>query len=255
MNRIHPSAAQGFGAAAETYVRGRPDYPAGLLPWLTRELGLEPGRTGVDLGAGTGKFTRLLAGTGAELIAVEPVAAMREQLQAALPGIRAVAGSAEAMPLAPASVDAVVCAQAFHWFSTAEALAEIHRVLRPGGRLGLVWNVRDESVDWVAALTEIISPFEAGSPRYRTGLWRRAFDGQPFTPLEETCFPNEHVGPPQAVIVDRCLSVSFIAKQPPAARAEVEAAIRELIATHPDLRGRETVRFPYSTRAFRCMRQ
>jgi len=252
MPQVHPAAAQGFAASAEAYVRGRPSYPSALLPWLTGTLDLGAGRTCVDLGAGTGKFTRLLAQTGAEVIAVEPVAEMREQLAAGLPGVRALAGTAQALPLAEASVDAVLCAQAFHWFATAEALAELHRVLRPGGRLGLVWNVRDETVDWVAAMTAIMSPFEGATPRFHTGDWRRAFAGAPFTGLEEACFPYQHVGPAREVIVDRCLSVSFIASLPPAGRAQVEASLLELVASHPDLRGRETVAVPYLTHAYVC---
>ena len=252
MTPVHPSAAQGFAAAAETYVRGRPGYPAELQPWLASELELQAGRTCVDLGAGTGKFTKLLLRTGAEVIAVEPVAEMRDPVVAGLPGTRALEGTAQAMPLADGSVDAVVCAQAFHWFSDQAALAEIHRVLRPGGRLALVWNVRDESVDWVRALTGIMAPYEGGTPRYHSGNWRLPFDGRLFTELEETCFRHQHVGDPQAVIVDRTLSVSFIANLPEAERAGVKARLLDLIASHPELRDRESIAFPYLTHAFRC---
>jgi SAM-dependent methyltransferase len=255
MNQVHPSAAQGFSSAALTYVRGRPDYPAELLGWLGQDLGLQAGAVCADLGAGTGKFTRLLVRTGAEVVAVEPVAAMRDQLVAGVPGVRAVDGTAQAMPLADGSVDAVVCAQAFHWFADAAALAEIHRVLRPGGRLGLVWNVRDESVDWVAATAAIMAPYEGGTPRYHTGRWRLPFTGGLFTDLEETCFPYQHVGHPEEVIIDRTMSVSFIASLPEAARAEVEARLRALIAGHPALRDRDSVAYPYQTRAYRCVKR
>jgi SAM-dependent methyltransferase len=122
MSPIHPSAAQGFAAAAEAYVRGRPSYPEALSGWLTGALALGPGSACVDLGAGTGKFTRLLARTGAAVTAVEPVAEMRRELAAALPEVTALEGAAEALPLADASVDAVVCAQAFHWFANDRAL-------------------------------------------------------------------------------------------------------------------------------------
>jgi len=252
MTTIHPSAAQGFAAAAQIYVRGRPGYPAELLPWLTGELELQAGRTCVDLGAGTGKFTALLVQTGAEVIAVEPVAEMRRQLVADLPGVRAIEGTAESMPLAAGSAHAVLCAQAFHWFANDRTLEEIHRVLASGGKLGLVWNVRDESVGWVAALTEIIAPYETGTPRYHTGLWRQAFAGQPFTALEETCFPHQHVGSPREVIIDRTLSVSFIAALPAADRDRVAAQLQALIDGHPDLRGRERIAFPYLTHAYLC---
>ena len=255
MPEIHPSAAQGFAAAAQTYTRGRPSYPAELRGWLTGALDLGPGRTCVDLGAGTGKFTRMLVDTGAEVIAVEPVAEMRAQLSALLPGVRALEGTAERMPLAAGSVQALVCAQSFHWFGNAEALAEIHRVLEPGGRFGLVWNVRDESIDWVAELTAIMAPYETGTPRYHTGLWREPFREGPFSALEETCFPHQHVGTARAVILDRTLSVSFIAALPEAERARVEERLLALIATHPALRGRESVAFPYRTHAYRCIRR
>jgi SAM-dependent methyltransferase len=255
MPDVHRSAAQGFAAAAEAYERGRPSYPPALLPWLTGALGLQAGATCVDLGAGTGKFTRLLLASGAEVIAVEPVAEMRDQLAAGLPGVRALEGTAQALPLADASVHAVVCAQAFHWFASAPALAEIHRVLEPGGRLGLVWNVRDESVDWIAAMTAILAPHEGDTPRFHTGRWRQAFTGGLFTELEEACFPYEHVGPPREVIVDRTLSVSFIANLPAAERKQVEDQLLALIASHPGLRDRETVAVPYLTRAYWCTKQ
>jgi SAM-dependent methyltransferase len=252
MDQVHPSAARGFSVAAEAYERGRPGYPDELLGWLGGELALGPGRACVDLGAGTGKFTRLLARTGAALTAVEPVAEMRRQLEAALPGVTALEGTAEAMPLPAASADAVVCAQAFHWFATGKALEEIHRVLRPGGRFGLVWNMRDESVDWVRTLTGIMAPYEGDAPRSRTGQWRRPFTGRLFTDLEETVFPHQHVGSPRAVIVDRTLSVSFIAALPEGERAEVERQLLALVAGHPDLRGRDSIAVPYRTHAYRC---
>ena len=249
---VHHAAAKGFGAAAEAYQHARPDYPPELAEWLRSELGLAPGRVAVDLGAGTGKFTALLVQTGAEVIAVEPVAEMRRQLVADLPGVRALEGTAEAMPLHDASAHAVLCAQAFHWFANERTVEEIHRVLKPGGRLGLVWNVRDESVGWVAALTKIMAPYETGTPRYRTGLWRQAFAGQPFTALEETCFPHQHLGNPREVIIDRTLSVSFIAAQSEDVRERIAGQLRDLIDGHPDLRGRERIAFPYQTHACQC---
>jgi ubiquinone/menaquinone biosynthesis C-methylase UbiE len=137
----------------------------------------------MDLGAGTGKFTPLLVATGASVVAVEPVDAMRAQLLSNLPTVTALAASAQALPLADASVDAVLCAQAFHWFATPAALREIGRVLKVGGKLGLVWNVRDESVDWVAAITRIIAPYEGDTPRFHTGEWRRLFPSERFSQL------------------------------------------------------------------------
>ncbi len=148
----------------------------------------------------------------------------------------------------------MICAQAFHWFSTQAALAEIHRVLKPDGRLGLVWNVRDESVDWVAAITDIITPYEGDTPRFHSGRWREAFTGEYFSDPELSCFAYSHVGSPQEVIMDRFLSVSFIAALPDAEKTRVTEQLRSLLATHPALKGRDTVAFPYQTQAYLCRR-
>src|SRR4051812_24312774 len=141
MRDLHPAAAKGFTRGTDAYVRGRPDFPPAAIDWLLGDLALGPGKTVIDLGAGTGKFTRLLIETGAVVIAVEPSATMLERLARDLPGVAALRGTAQAIPLTEASIDAVVCAQAFHWFASAAALAEIRRVLKPGGMLGLIWNI------------------------------------------------------------------------------------------------------------------
>src|ERR1700677_165651 len=146
MAKIHHSAAQGFAAGAANYVAGRPEYPPQIETWLNEELGLDSSKSVLDLGAGTGKFSRSLLATGAKVIAVEPVPAMLDQLVRQYPEVEARSGSAEDIPLGDESVDAVVCAQSFHWFATPQALQEIHRVLKSGGALGLVWNLRDDSV-------------------------------------------------------------------------------------------------------------
>jgi len=254
MSGVHTSAQQGFSTQAVTYAQGRPNYPRQLTGWLADVLRIDAQSTVIDLGAGTGKFTRLLNALAPSLIAIEPVQAMAAQLAKLLPDVRLVNGTAESIPLASACADALVCAQAFHWFSTQAALAEIHRVLKPNGRLGLVWNVRDESVDWVAAITAIITPYEGDTPRFHSGKWREAFTGEYFSAPEMTCFPYSHVGSPQEVIMDRFLSVSFIAALPAAEKAEVTAQLRNLIATHPALKGHDTVAFPYQTQAYVCHR-
>ncbi len=152
-------AAEGYDtqATADTYARGRPDYPAALDAWLRDTLGLHTGSTVLDLGAGTGKFTPRLLATGARVVAVEPVQAMRDKLHATYGHVQVLDGRADAIPLPDASLDVVVCAQSFHWFATPDALAEIRRVLKPGGRLGLVWNMRDNSVPWVARLDALVN--------------------------------------------------------------------------------------------------
>lgn len=250
---LHAAARQGFARQSGAYGRGRPGYPPELQGWLRDALGVGPGRAVADVGAGTGKFTALLLAAGAQVIAIEPVQAMRERI-AAHPHLRVQAGAAQATGLAAASLDALTCAQAFHWFATPAALDEFARALKPGARLGLVWNERDTSVDWVAELTRIYTPYEAGVPRAATGDWQRAFPHPAFGPLTETVFTNAHIGPPEQVIIDRVLSTSFIAALPGGEQAKVRARLRRLIATHPALRGKTEVCLPYITRAFASAR-
>jgi len=255
MSAIHPSAAKGFAKEAETYRRGRPDYPDAVDGWLRDDLGLKSGRCAVDLGAGTGKFTRRLVATGATVIAVEPVAEMLGQLKAAVPEAQPRIGNAENIPLGDETVDVVVCAQAFHWFAGEQTLQEVHRVLKPGGQLGLIWNVRGYATPWVAALTTIMAPYEADVPRYHTGRWRACFPAAGFGDLHESIFTHGHTGPPEQVIVDRILSVSFIAALPSKIQTAVADEIRALIARTPELSGRAEVTFPYETTAYRCAKQ
>src|SRR6201994_3924951 len=144
--------ATSFGGAAATYERGRPPYPPEALDWL-----LPPGaRRVLDLGAGTGKLTRELAGRGLDVVAVEPLAGMRDELSRVLPGTPVLDGSAEHIPLPDGSVDAVLAAQAWHWVTPERAAPEVARVLVPGGTLGLVWNERDDAEPWVTELNRIV---------------------------------------------------------------------------------------------------
>ncbi|MBV8684014.1 MAG: class I SAM-dependent methyltransferase [Caulobacteraceae bacterium] len=246
---IHPKA-KAFDTAAPDYVRGRPDYPAELLTWLTGPMGISADARVVDLAAGTGKFTRLLVKTGARVIAVEPVAGMRRALRDALPQVETLKGTATAIPLGDGVAAAVLCAQAFHWFANADALTEIARVVEAGGRFGLVWNVRDDRVPWVKRISEILDSREADTPRHATGEWRRLFPSRHFGPLHETEFTHGHTGAPGDVIVARVKSVSFIAALPLKELAKVEAEVRAVIDSEAELRGKGEVTFPYVTRAY-----
>lgn len=254
MTAIHNTASTGFGAAAETYAKARPDYPAALDRWLREDLALGVGKSVLDLGAGTGKFTPRLLATGAEVTAVEPVEAMRERFARDLPEVTALAGTAEAIPAPDKAFDAVVCAQAFHWFASPEALAEIHRVLRPGGVLGLVWNTHDVAVPWVARLQDLQLPYEADTPRVRNGAWRKVFPAAGFGPLEETRFDHVHSGSSETVIVERLLSTSFIGALPEAERNIFAARVREAIAHEPALTGKTLIDYPYLTLAYAARR-
>ncbi|HWT35186.1 MAG TPA: class I SAM-dependent methyltransferase [Paraburkholderia sp.] len=253
-SHVHHAASEGYTKGADTYAKGRPDYPPELAGWLKDDLALGPGKVAVDLGAGTGKFTPRLVETGAQVIAVEPVAQMREKLAAALPQVDVREGTAQHLPLDDASVDAVLCAQSFHWFASHEALADIRRVLKPGGHLGLVWNVRDARVPWVAQLDAIVNAREGDAPRHHTGEWRRAFPAEGFSELEERHMPHGHTGPAEDVIVTRVHSTSFILALPPEAWGEVEREVRALIASERALASHDVVTVPYVTYAYRATR-
>jgi len=228
MRGVHDAAARGFSRSADAYDRARPDYPPAAVAWLAERLGLRPGRTVVDLAAGTGKLTRPLAATGAEVVAIEPVAEMRARIGDA--AARSLDGTAEAVPLPDASADAVTVAQAFHWFDGPAALAEIHRVLRPGGALALVWNRRPLENPVHAAIERIIAPYRGDAPAHRSGAWRAAFDATTlFGPLEERTFAHSRPHDADA-LADRVGSTSFVAALDDGPHAEVIAAVRALAA-------------------------
>jgi SAM-dependent methyltransferase len=252
MSGLHPTAADGFAQGARTYARGRPDFPPAALDWLKDELRLGREKVAVELGAGTGKFTKLLTRTSAEILAVEPVAAMLAQLRSELPDVRTLRANARHLPLRANSVDAVICAQSFHWFATQEVTAEIHRVLKPGGSLGLIWNVRDPSAAWVTELARIYSPYEGDAPRYDRAEWRSAFPAPGFGPLLEKSVRHSHTGSAEQVIVDRTASISFIAALPEQERRPVLDEVRALIARTPELAGKPTVSMPYVTQMYWC---
>jgi SAM-dependent methyltransferase len=233
VSRIHDAAAVGFARGAEAYELGRPGYPAEAL----EALRLSPDLTVLDLAAGTGKLTRPLAASGARVIAVEPVAEMRAALP---PSVEALDGTAESIPLGDGSVDLVTVAQAFHWFDGDAALAEIHRVLRPGGRLALLWNRRVEDAPANLAFDAVVEPFRRGTPTHRGEGWRAAFERTAlFGPLEEHVFATEQVFDADGLEA-RVASISFIAALPEAERAGVLAAARELAEEGP-------VQVPYRT--------
>jgi SAM-dependent methyltransferase len=237
----HQRQASSFGAAADAYERGRPSYPPEAVDWLLPE-----GASRVlDLGAGTGKLTRQLRDRGLDVIAVEPSAGMREQLARAVPGVTVHAGSAEEIPLADRSVDAVLVAQAWHWVDRSRAVPEVARVLVPGGRLGLVWNIRDEREGWVAELGRILhDPGE----HHRED---RGLIGPPFGPVEHRDVEWEHRLSRDA-LTDLAASRSYVITMPDEQRAAVLAAVRRLADTHPGPDGADELVLTYVTECYRA---
>ena len=235
---INEAAATGFGRAAGEYERARPSYPRAVLDALPSS------GTVIDLAAGTGKLTRLLRG---DVVAIEPVHAMRTVAATFAP---TVAGTAEVLPLRDACADAVTVAQAFHWFDAPRALAEIARVLRPGGTLLLVWNDRDKRVPWVEAYSAVVHAHDPGTA-YESDL-----DYAPvvaasgwFTPLELTEADNVQADVTVDVVVQRALSTSYVAAASDEVRAQVERDVRSLLAGFD-----EPFDFPYVTQIYTCTR-
>jgi len=244
---VHEVASSGFGAEADAYERSRPSYPPDAVAWIVDALDISPGRVVADVAAGTGKFTRLLAPTGAWLVAVEPVEGMR----ARLPRMPTTAAAAEALPFADHSLDAITVAQAFHWFDAAVALEQFHRVLRPGGRVALVWNARDRSVPWVDRVWSIMDRVEKRAPWRAHDEWREAafVDTPFFGPLHEATFRHEQVLSP-ADVVERVRSVSHVAVLPPAQQDALLDEVRALLRDDPATAGRDEVALPYRVDAF-----
>jgi SAM-dependent methyltransferase len=231
---IHESAQRGFARQADAYERGRPTYPPEAIAWLIDALGLAPGRVAVDVGAGTGKLTRALYPSGATLIAVEPVAEMRAVLERELPQARALEGTAESLPVDDGSVDVVVVGQAFHWFDAPAALTEFHRVLGDGGRLGLIWNVRDRRQQLQRAIDEITEPLRGDTPSQARGAWRTELERTELFELAAKFEVSFELQVDPDLAVDRIGSVSFVAALEDPRREEALERVRRLALEHPE---------------------
>jgi len=235
VTRSRQDRSLSFGAAAAAYERGRPSYPPEAIDWL-----LPSGaRNVLDLGAGTGKLTTRLVERGLHVVAVDPIPEMLEVLRTSLPETPALLGTAEEIPLDDNSVDAVLVAQAWHWFDPKRAIAEVARVLRPGGRLGLVWNTRDERLGWVRELGRIIG--RDGDP-----LEKKTTLPPPFTELQRHQVEWTNYLTPQALI-DLVASRSYCITSPAEVRTKTLDRVRELLATHPALANNNGVALPYIT--------
>jgi len=234
--------ARSFGAAAVQYDKGRPSYPEAAVDWLL-PVGAA---TVLDLGAGTGKLTRRLVARGLDVVAVEPSERMRGQLTRALPAVRALAGSAEQIPLPDGAVEVVLVAQAWHWVDVDRAVPEVARVLAAGGRLGLVWNDRDEREDWVAQLGRVMrrgieQDMDTTTPRI----------GTPFGPVERFDVEWTH-HLTRADLLDLVASRSYVITLAADERHDLLAEVEHLIDTHPSLAGVQDIQVPYIARCSRA---
>ena len=232
-----------FAEVAGAYERSRPGYPDDAVRWLA---GDEP-RDVVDLGAGTGKLTRALVALGHRVTAVEPLDEMRGELEAAVPSARALTGRAESIPLPDASADVVTCAQAFHWFDHTVAMPEVVRVLRPRGRLGLVWNSRDDRDTWTARLSEIIGNETVEETDVFPVLEASGF----FGPVETAEFSFEQVLDRDGLL-DLVLSRSYCAKLRKVDRDPILTAVAAL---YEATAGCDGVRLAYVTECFRTTKK
>ncbi|WP_395307881.1 class I SAM-dependent methyltransferase [Mycobacterium sp. AMU20-3851] len=240
MSQSNQQRSLSFGEEAAAYERGRPSYPPEAIDWL-----LPPDAQRVlDLGAGTGKLTVRLVERGLDVVAVDPIPEMLEVLSRSLPQTPALLGTAEEIPLPDDSVDAVVVAQAWHWFDPQRATREIARVLRPGGRLGLVWNTRDERMGWVKDLGAIIG-------HEHDPLNDEVTLAAPFTDLERSHVEWTSYLTPQALI-DLVASRSYCITSPTAVRTRTLEKVRELLATHPALANSTGLALPYITVGIRA---
>jgi SAM-dependent methyltransferase len=252
---VHEVAQRGFDAAGDAYERARPSYPPDAVAWLVENLAIDASTLVCDLAAGTGKLTRLLAPTGALLIAVEPVEGMSRHLRATQPDVPVVASTAEALPFAGAVLDAVTVAQAFHWFDADRAFAELARVLRPDGRVGLIWNARDRSVPWVDVLWSVMDRVEKKAPWRDHERWSDSALGERagFGPLNVAEFRHEqHLTPDD--VIERFASVSHVAVLEPTEQEAVLDEVRTILATHPETKGRTQLAIPYRVDAYWCER-
>lgn len=236
--------ATSFAGVAAAYERARPGYQTEAVRWLAGDEPLDV----VDLGAGTGKLTRALVALGHRVIAVEPLPEMLAELRAAVPGVTAIEGTAEAVPLEAACADVVVAAQAFHWFDHGPALREIVRLLRPGGRIGLIWNMRDVSEPWVAELGEVM----VGRTEFVSGTIDLIDSSGLFGPVERAVFEPHVQELGRDALRELVLSRSYCAVLSDEERAPVLRNVDRLFDEH----ARDgVVRLPYLSECFRAPRR
>ena len=243
-----------FGAVAADYAAWRPGYPAELVAFLAGgEHGHTVRRRILDLGAGTGQLSESLLASGHDVVAADTSAGMLAQLTARLPGVPTLVARAEDLPLPDDDVDAVLAAQAAHWFDPVDAAREFRRVLRPGGAVGFVWHMREDSAPWAAALNRLLAADardQQGDRPEGNQAVVDAFAAQLDAGVATRTVRWVQRVPPEAV-VGRVASSSRIALLDGAGRDAYLGQVRELLATHPDTRGRDELDVSYRTSAYR----
>ena len=239
-----------FGAVAADYAAWRPGYPADVVAFL---VGGAHGRRVLDLGAGTGQLSEPLRAAGHDVVAVDTSADMLAQLVARLPGVPTFVAGAEDLPLPDDDVDVVVAGQAAHWFDPVRASAEFRRVLRPGGAVGFTWHTREDTSDWSVALAGLLAADardQAGDRPESNQAVVDAFAAELDAAVTAHTTTWVHRVPPEAV-VGRAASSSRIALLDEAARDEYLGRIRDLLAMHPETRGRDELCVTYRTSSWR----
>jgi SAM-dependent methyltransferase len=229
---------------AVLYDRARPGYPPEAVAFALEPVRDRPDLTALDVGAGTGKLTRMLCAAGVPTVAVEPAPGMLKVLKHVVSRAGVLAGSAEDLPLPDGSVDLVAVGQAFHWFDLDRALPELARVLRPGGRLALFYNSRDASVAWVRALAEVVGDHADHADHAGVHRERDPAVLGPFVPEAYREFRHQQELDADG-LADLVGSRSYAIRLPPAERAALLDRVRELARTHPQLVGRQHFYLPY----------
>lgn len=251
ISHLHPSAQKGFSQVAEIYQKARPSYPAEITQWLQHTLLLDQHSKVIDLGAGTGKFIPYLQSITASIQAIEPIAEMLEQLRQNYPDIQCIHTDSRKLKIPHGTIDAVLCAQSFHWFADQASLKAIYQVLKPQATLGLIWNQRDTSFAWVKEIADLLLPFEGDTPRYHNGTWRDVFENSALFKFKSVkTYPLKHTGTVEQVVLQRLASTSFIAASSKEQKQYIQEEVLKIIKKHLKKDLNDSIDFPYSTHAY-----
>jgi ubiquinone/menaquinone biosynthesis C-methylase UbiE len=252
-NDVNTVAAQGFQQAATLYEQARPSYPSEAIDWI-KSLCDKPDII-IDMGAGTGKLTRLLGTMGArELVAIEPVSAMRENLKKIPIITKIIDGTAENIPFEDHTVDMIICGQSFHWFANHRALAEFNRVLKSNGLLVLLWNIQDNTGEkWADTMSKYIDSFKPDEAvRYKSTEWKEAFDDQNlFSTVQFKQFSHQE-RITRDLAMKRVLSISFIAALPSEQQTKLVQELEKMLDNVDEVRGQQEFDIKHFTDVYWC---